>query len=226
MILPKTRQLFQANLHAHKLGSFSRWKSFVLPFRSSSVITAKISDIRPKTVRLKFICGEGHSHKGFPNREKQQPKCANCKGPHVGNYKGCPAYKKQVFRQHVVDSQKSYASILKQNLAPTPQPQGDTFTFTADQLVKFVANVAIEIAQPQVCYITAPKDAVDRKSSLCRRVSEADKSQLGISISGNKLFNAIGSICAPVLPASKILVVRLKPFRFSVSNTKPPTILY
>ena len=40
------------------------------------------------------ICGEGHSHKGFPNREKKQPKCANCKGPHVANYKGCPAYKK------------------------------------------------------------------------------------------------------------------------------------
>ena len=60
------------------------------------------------------ICGEGHSHKGCPNRGKQQPICANCKGPHVANYKGCPAYKKQVFHQRVVDNQKSYASILKQ----------------------------------------------------------------------------------------------------------------
>ena len=59
------------------------------------------------------ICGEDHSHKGCPNREKKQPKCANCKGPYVANYKGCPAYKKQVFRQHVVDNHKSYASILK-----------------------------------------------------------------------------------------------------------------
>ena len=171
------------------------------------------------------ICGEGHSHKGCPNREKQQPKCANCKGPHVANYKGCPAYKKQVFRQHVVDNLKSYASILKPNMAPTPHPQGDTFTFTADQLVKFVATVAIQIAQPQVCHTTAPKDAVDKKSNLCRRVSEAAKSQLGISISGNTLFDAIGCIRAPVLPASKIPVVRPEPFRFSVSNTKAPTIL-
>ena len=170
------------------------------------------------------ICG-GHSHKGCPNREKQQPKCANCKGPHVANYKGCPAYKKQVFWQHVVGNQKSYASILKQNSAPTPQPRGDTFTFTADQLVKFVATVAIQIAQPQVCYTTAPKDAVDKKSSLCRRVSEAAKSQLGISISGSTLFDAIGSLRAPVLPASKIPVVRPEPFRFSVSNTKLPVIL-
>ena len=160
------------------------------------------------------ICGEGHSHKGCPNREKQQPKCANFKGQHVANYEGCPAYKKQVFRQHVVDNQKSYASILKRNSAPTPQPKGDTFTFTADQPVKFVATVAIQIAQPQVCYITAPKDAVDKKSSLCRRVSEAAKSQLGISISGNTLFDAIGCIRAPVLPASKIPVVKPEPFRF------------
>ena len=125
----------------------------------------------------------------------------------------------------MADNQKSYASILKQNSAPTPQPQGDTFTFTADQLVKFVATVAIQIAQPQVYYTTAPKDAVDKKSSLCRRVSEAAKSQLGISISGNTLFDATGCIRAPVLPASKIPVVRPEPFRFSVSHTKPPTIL-
>ena len=147
----------------------------------------------------------------------------------MANDKGCPAYKKQVFRQHVVDNQKSYASILKQNSAPTPQPRGDTFSFTADQLVKFVATVAIQIAQPQVFYTTAPKDAVDKKSSLCRRVSEVAKSQLGVSISGSTLFDAIGSLRAPVLPASKIPVVRPvvrpEPFRFSATNTKPPVIL-
>ena len=142
------------------------------------------------------ICGEGHSHKGCPNREGKQPKCANCKGPHVANYKGCSAYKKQVFRQHVMDNKKNYASILKQNSAPPPQSKGDTFSFTADQLVKSVATVAIQIAQPQVCYTNAPKDAVDKKSSLCRRVSEAAKSQLGISISGSTLFDAIGSVRA------------------------------
>ena len=202
-----------------------------------------------KNCKAKIKCGEGHSHKGCPNREKQRPKCANCKGPHVANYKGCPAYKKQrpkcanckgphvanykgcpaykkqVSRQHVVDNQKSYASILKQNSALPPQPKGDTFSFTADQLVKFVATVAIQIAQPQVCYTTAPKDAVDKKSGLCRHVSEAAKSQLGISISGNSLFDSIGCMRAPVPPASKIPVVKPEPFRFSVSTTKPPTIL-
>ena len=101
-----------------------------------------------KTCKAKIkcvICGEGHSHKGCPNREKQQLKGANCKGPHVANYKGCPVYKKQVFCQHVVDNQKSYASILKQNSALPPQPKGNTFSFMTDQSVKFVATVAIQI---------------------------------------------------------------------------------
>ena len=175
------------------------------------------------------ICGEGHSHKGCANREKKQPKCANCKGPHVASYKGCPAYKVQAFHQHVVDNQKSYASILKQNLALPPQPKGDTVSFTADQLVKFVTTVGIQVAQPQVCYTNAPKNAVDKTSSLCRRVSKAAKSQLEISISGNTLFDAIGCIRAPVPPASKIPVIIPEPFRFSAFSkplaTKPSTIL-
>ena len=118
---------------------------------------------RSKTKCL--ICGESHHHKGCPNREKKQPKCANCKGPHVASYKGCPAYKKQALRQHVVDNQKSYAAILRQNTAP-PQPQDKTFTFSAEQLLKFVANVAIHVAQPQVCYINSPQTQLTR-SQVC-----------------------------------------------------------
>ena len=109
-------------------------------------------------------------HKGCSNKERQQPKCANSRGPHVASYKGCLAYKKQAFRQHLVDNQKGYASILKQNSAPPPQPKGDTLSFSADQLIKFVATVAIQVAQPQVCYTSAPKDAKDKRSSLCCRV--------------------------------------------------------
>ena len=164
----KPRQLFQLTLHAHKQGLFLRWKNFVLPFRSGSVITAKISDNRPKIVRQKLNVSsvEKPLTQRIPKQRKMQPKCANWKGPHVANYKRCPTYKKQVFRQHVVDNQKCYASILKQNSAPPPQPKDDTFSFTADQLVKLVATVAIQIAQPQVCYSNAPKDAVE-KSQVC-----------------------------------------------------------
>ena len=93
----------------------------------------------------------------------------------------------------MVDNQKSYASILCQNLAP-PQPKDKDFTFSADQLVKFVANVVIQVAQPQVCYANPTQDAIDKKSSLCRRVSEAAKTHLGVNITGINLFDAIGQL--------------------------------
>ena len=51
--------------------------------------------------------------------KKRTQKCANYRGSHVGNYRGCPAYKYQDFRQHVVHKQVSYASILKE-VSPTP----------------------------------------------------------------------------------------------------------
>ena len=95
-----------------------------------------------------LICGESHRHKGCPNREKKQPKCANSKEPHAASYKGWPVYRKQAFRQLVVDNQKSYAANLCQNTA-LPQPQDKTFTFSAEQLVKFVANMAIQVIHPQ-----------------------------------------------------------------------------
>ena len=59
-------------------------------------------------------------------------------GPHVANYRGCPAYKDQAFRQHVVQNQISYASIVKQ---ASPPPPNNTFNFTAEQIVSLVTNV-------------------------------------------------------------------------------------
>ena len=162
----------------------------------------------PKTCRSRTKClirGEDHHHKGCPNKEIKQAKCANCKGPNVASYKGSPAYKKQAFRQHVVDNQNPmpqfYAKtwplhnpkIRRQNLAP-PQSQDKAFTFSAHQLIKFVANVVIQVAQPQVCYANPTQDAIDKKSSLCRRISEAAKNHCGVNITGINLFDAIGQL--------------------------------
>ena len=82
-----------------------------------------------------LICGESHSHKGCPNKEAKKAKCANCLGPHVASYRGCPEYKKQAFRQHVVSNQKSYAAAVSQNILPQTQTS-QTFQFTAEQLTK------------------------------------------------------------------------------------------
>ena len=56
------------------------------------------------------------------------------------------AYKDQAFRQHVVQNQVSYASILKQ---ASPLPPFNTCNFTADQIVSLVTSVVIQVAIPQ-----------------------------------------------------------------------------
>ena len=119
-----------------------------------------------KNCRLKqkcLICGESHSHKRCPNREARKPKCANCKGPSYMS-----RIQKQAFRQHVVNNQKSYAAAVGQNTLPQPKTN-QIFSFTAKQLTKFVANVAIQIAQPEVCYPDPKQDMLDLKSSMSEK---------------------------------------------------------
>ena len=124
-----------------------------------------------------LICGESHSHHGCPNKEARKPKCANCSGPHDASYKGCPEYKKQAFRQHLGNNQKSYAAAVSQK--PLTQPKTyRTFHFTAEQLTKFVANVVLQITQPQVCYPNPKQDMLDLKSSICRKISNVAKAIL------------------------------------------------
>ena len=144
------------------------------------------------------MCGGAHSHKNCPNKEKRSPKCANCKGPHVANYKGCPAYKDQAFRQHVVQKQVSYASILKQ--APPPPPS-NTFNFAADQIISLVTNVVIQVAQPQLCTKNLPEKLVQAKSDLSKQIAETAKKCLGVNIEGKQVFESIISQPAPPPPA-------------------------
>ena len=134
--------------------------------------------------------------------------------------KGVQHTKKQAFRQHLVDSQKSYASILCQNSAP-PQPQDMTLTFWAERLANFAANVAIQVTQTQVCYANLTQDTIDKKSSLCLRLFEAAKNHLGIDITGISLFDAMGQLCPPAPSASKPKTSLAKgetPFKFNTST--------
>ena len=51
------------NITCPQTGIIIKVKSFVLPFRSGSVITAKLSDTWPKNYKAKIkcvICGKGH----------------------------------------------------------------------------------------------------------------------------------------------------------------------
>ena len=81
-----------------------------------------------------------------------------------------------------------------------------TFQFTAEQLTKFIANVAIQIAQPQVCYPNLIQDMLNLKSGICRKVSNVAKTILGVNITGEELFESISSLSAPALPRSFTLM--------------------
>ena len=141
------------------------------------------------------------AHKNCPTKEKRNPKCANCRGPHVANYKGCPAYKDQAFRQHVVQNQVSYASILKQ---ASPPPPNNTFNFTAEQIVSLVTNVVMQIAQPQLCTKNLPEKQVQAKSDLSEQIARTAKKCLGINIEGKDVFESIISRPAASPPATYV----------------------
>ena len=141
------------------------------------------------------MCDEAHSRKDCPNKNKKTPKCANCRGTHVANYRGCPAYKDQAFRQHVVQNQISYASIVKQASPPTPN---NTFNFTAEQIVSLVTNVVSQIAQPQLCTKNLPEKQVQAKSDLSKQIAETAKKCLGVNIAGKDVFESIISWPAPL----------------------------
>ena len=161
------------------------------------------------------VCGEARSHKNRPNTEKRKPKCANCRGPHVANYRGCPAYKDQAFRQHVVQKQISYALVLKQ---ASPPSTSNTFNFTAEQIVSLVTNVVIQITQPQLCAKNLPEKQVQAKSDLSKQIAETAKKCLGVNIQGKDVFESIISWPAPPPPA---------PFVFSstlVEKKKAPLL--
>ena len=110
--------------------------------------------------------------KNCPNKDQKTPECANCRAPHVASYRGCPAYKDQAFRQHVVQNQISYASIVKQ---ASPPPPSNTLNFTAEQIVSLVTNVVIQIAQPQLCTKSFPEKQVQVESDLSKQIAETAK---------------------------------------------------
>ena len=195
--------LISQNLVCQITGIVYKVEEFRSPVSVSQCFNCQSFGHSAKNSRSKqecLTCGESHSHKGCPNKEARKPKCANCKRPHTASYKGCPEYKKQAFRQHVVNNQKTHASTVRQNTLPQPKTSNETFSFTAEQLTKFVVNVVIQIAQPQVCYQNPKQDTLDLKSSMCCKVSNAAKTMLNVDITGKDMFESIGSLSATQSP--------------------------
>ena len=116
--------LISQNLACNVTGIVYKVDEFRAPISVLQCYNCQCFGHSAKSCRSKqkcLICGGNHSHKGCPSRESRKATCANCNGPHVASYKGCPEYKKQAFRQHVVNNQKTYASVVSQNILPQPQ---------------------------------------------------------------------------------------------------------
>ena len=111
---------------------------------------------------------------------------------------GCPVYKEHEFRQHVVQQQISYSSALKR---ASPPHQGNTYTFTPEQIVSLVTNVVLNIAQPQICNKGLPVELVQAKSDLSKQTAETAAKCLGVNIEGKEVFKSIISRPTPSPPA-------------------------
>ena len=204
----KAEALLSQNLMCNVTGIVYKVEEFRQPVSVRQCFNCQSFGHSAKNCRSKpkcVICGDSHSNKGCLKKEAKQPKCANCTGPHVASYKGCPEYKKQAFRQHVVNHQKTYAAVVSQKPLTQPNNSQTFLQFTAEQLTTFVADVVIQIAHPQVCYPNPKQDMLDLKSSMCRKVSNVAKTVLGVSITGKELFESIGSLSTPAPPQAFFL---------------------
>ena len=137
--------------------------------------------------------------KDAQKKKQNSPNVQTVLGHMLHLTKGVPNTKSRLSGNMWLTNQKSYAAVVSQNSLPQPKTT-QTFQFTAEQLTKFVANVVIQIAQPQVCYPNPKQGMLNLKSSMCRKVSNVAKSILGVNITGKELFESIGSLSAPAPP--------------------------
>ena len=145
-----------------------KWKSFELQFPSGSVTTAKISDTRPKIVRLKLNVSsvEKATH---TKDEKSKQSVLTVKDYMLLTVKGVQLIKNRCsVLTHVVVNQNSYDSILKQNSAT----QGRHIHCLSQSANKISNHCGHPNPSATGVLLKCPKDAIDKKSILSRRVSE------------------------------------------------------
>ena len=124
----KDEALISQNLVCNITGIIYKVEEFRQPVSVTQCFNCQSFGHSAKNCKSKqkcLTCGESHSHKGCPNKEARKLKCVKCKGLHAVSYKGCPEYKKQAFRQHVVNSQKSYAAAAGKKSLTQPKNTSD-----------------------------------------------------------------------------------------------------
>ena len=115
--------LLSQNLMFNVTGIAYKAEEFRQPVSVRQCSTANVSDIRHKTVipskNVSSVVRTIHTKDG--QKKAKQPKCANCSGPHVASYKGCPEYKKQAHSGNMWSTTKKLCSRSKPKISPTVQ---------------------------------------------------------------------------------------------------------
>ena len=118
---PEAEALISQNLTCHITGIIYKVEEFRSPISVQQCWNCQNFSHLAKACKSEakcLLCGESHHHKGCPDREKKQPKCTNCKGPHIASFKGCLAYKNKRLDNMWWTIKKTYAATLRQNTAP------------------------------------------------------------------------------------------------------------
>ena len=142
----------------------------------------------------KVLCVVSSFSQNCPNK-KRNPKCANCRGPHAASCRGCPAYKDQAFRQHVVQNQVSYTSILKQASLHLPA------THSISLLIKLSPGLRTWYFK-SLCHSFVPKTFLKSKcrpNPICQ--NKLQKQLEWVNINGKDVFESIILCPAPPPPA-------------------------
>ena len=67
-------------------------------------------------------------------------------------------------------------------------------SFSAEKLIEFITTMVVKVAQPQLCYSNLSKGSIEKKSYVCKEISEVAQKMLGVDIKGETLFKAIPSV--------------------------------
>ena len=123
----KAEALISQNLMCNVTGIVYQLEEFRRPISVTQCFNCQSFGHSAKNCRSKqkcLICGESHSHKGCPNREAKKAKCANCSGPDVASYRGCPEYKKT----GVLATCGEQPKILRRRCKSKPSPTDPNIT--------------------------------------------------------------------------------------------------
>ena len=99
--------------------------------------------------------------------QKKQPKCVNCRGAHVANYKGCPAYKKTNVPSACGGQSKKLCLDFEAKFGPSSATQGWHILFHSRSAHKICSHCGHPSRSATGVLHKCPKKTQLTKSQVC-----------------------------------------------------------